>query len=458
MTRFFNWRILILAFFAMVVQDISAQMFYELIYDDQQGKEAHGLMFYVDDANCHLRLWTYVNGEHILNAYDYITEKADEDADTNYTIMASDSDNTPILIWLWDENETEEQQLVPYISFDEDDDPEDWVRAKAFAEVPLTALTPKYLNQFYTDEEEFYKQVCEAHAEAVQSEREVAEMRDGQSVEDKDDSVNSTSGQNRSTRTSAGNSVSVNSRPTMHLFVVANTEVADIGIACRTDLGNITNEMQGITKSLGIPLKQYTVTGQGYSKAKLKQQLANLVPGTNDIVFFLYTGHGFRFDDQKDVFPMMAFTTNDYQSLDGNYVALSDVYNEICKKGARLNIVLSDCCNSKIGEVRPLQGNTLFSRGNNNFSRKRLADLFYNAKGSILSTAASPGEYSWCDAAGGMFTLSFIQSLRKEISAMNKKAVSWQSIVDNTLRTALQRSSNSAKAQNGIKKMQMSKI
>lgn len=447
MSHFYNWKVALLSILLIISQNIAAQTFYELIYNDLNGKEAHGLMFYVDDQNCHLRLWNYVGKEHTLNAYDYITAKADENDEANYTIMASDSDNSPILIWLWDEDESEERQLVPYISFDEDDEPEDWVRAESFVEIPLTLLKPSYLNQFYTDEEDFYKQVCEAHYEALQSERETAQEGAAEEIEAAEAEV-----------AEKGSSMSVSSRPVLHLFVVANTEVADIGSACRTDYNNITNEMQGISRSLGLPMKKYFVTGQNYSKAALRQQLANLKPKPNDIVFFLYTGHGFRFDNQKDVFPLMALTTNDYQPLDGNYVALSDVYNEICKKGARLNIVLSDCCNSKIGEVRPLQGNTLFSRGNNNFSRKRLADLFYNAKGSILSTAASPGEYSWCDAAGGMFTLSFIQSLRKEISAMNNRAVSWQSIVDNTLKTALSRSSNAAKAQNGLKKMQMTKI
>ncbi len=447
MSQLCNWRATLLTLLLIMSQSLASQTFYELIYNDQNGKEAHGLMFYVDDQNCHLRLWNYAGSEHTLNAYDYITAKADENDEANYTIMASDSDNSPILIWLWDEDESEERQLVPYISFDEDDEPEDWVRAESFVEIPLTLLKPSYLNQFYTDEEDFYKQVCEAHFEALQSERETAQEEAVEDIEAAEAEV-----------ADKGSSMSISSRPVLHLFVVANTEVADIGSACRTDYNNITNEMQGITRSLGLPMKKYFVTGQNYSKAALRQQLASLKPKPNDIVFFLYTGHGFRFDNQKDVFPLMALTTNDYQPLDGNYVALSDVYNEICKKGARLNIVLSDCCNSKIGEVRPLQGNTLFSRGNNNFSRKRLADLFYNAKGSILSTAASPGEYSWCDAAGGMFTLSFIQSLRKEISAMNNRAVSWQSIVDNTLKTALSRSSNVAKAQNGLKKMQMSKI
>ena len=41
---------------------------------------------------------------------------------------------------------------------------------------------------------------------------------------------------------------------------------------------------------------------------------------------------------------------------------------------------------------------------------------------------------------------------------MNDSSVSWQSVVDNTLKSALLRSSNNAEAQNGLKKMQVVKL
>lgn len=484
---------------------LSAQTFYQLKYKDLDGNSITGLMYYVDGQASNLRLSFEIDGDSYYSSHDYLTEKSDEGEEDSYMVMASEDDDTPILIWLWDESETEAMQLVPYICFDEDDEPEDWVRAESFFEVPLRELTRDYLENFFgDDDDELFEAICVAHEENIESEREIirglgdgidifrvlytavteakgietdvdavmAETRselygqtgqgtaDNTNRNDSQGSGNNTLNTNPS-KTNLQNSsavCNVNDKPVMHLFLVANTQVADIGQACKVDFNNITNEMRGVAQSLGIRVKEYDVTGNNYSKSDLVKQLSALKPAENDIVFFLYTGHGFRFDDQKDEFPMMALTTNDYQPLEGNYVALSDVYDAICKKGARLNIVLSDCCNSQIGERRPLQGNTLFSRGNNNFSRKRLAELFFNAKGSILSTAASPGEYSWCDTAGGMFTLSFIQSLRKEISAMNNSSVSWQSVVDNTLKSALLRSSNNAEAQNGLKKMQVVKL
>lgn len=449
---------------------LMAQTFYEVQYTDKQGYENYGFMLYTDEEDCalYLRRHTKDGDDFSFRQLDYVSESNDKEKgeEDDYLIMACEEDNTPIFIWLWDKEESEEQQLVPYVTLDEDEEPEDWMRAKSFVELDLQALTPEYLAQYLDPESDLSKQITEARNETLEADRTadaerqaaIANLGDGTGIHNyilaAVEEAEKQSPQPGSVQSAAARATcNVGDRPMMHLFIVANTEVADIGSACRVDYNNIRNEMNGIAQSIGIRVKEYDVTGANYSKADLQQQIASLRPATNDIVVFLYTGHGFRFDDQQDPYPMMALTSNDYQPLEGNYVALSDVYNAICKKGARLNIVLSDCCNSKLGERRPLEGNTLFSRGSNNFSRKRLTELFFNAKGSLLSTAASPGEYSWCDAAGGMFTLSFIQSLRREISAMSTGAVSWQSVVDNTLKNALQRSSNNAEAQNGLKKV-----
>lgn len=428
---------------------LSAQTYYEVKYTDKQGYQNEGLMLYYDDEDCTLYLrrhktngsnfsfhvWKYVAATPEDEEKDSKKKKDDED-DMDYVIMVCEEDDTPSFIWLPDEDDPETLQALPYISMSEDEEVDDWIQAKSFREVTLRQLSPEYLQRYINRNSDLFRQITQARREAL--------------GEDRQQQVNVAQNNN--------NSESVNQRPVMHLLLVANTDVADIGSACKIDFNNIRNEMNGIAQSLGIAFKEYDVTGNNYSKNGLKAKLNMLNPASNDIVMFLYTGHGFRFDDQRDPYPMMALTSNDYQSLNDNYVALSDVYNAIVQKGARLNIVLSDCCNSKIGEVRPLDGNTLFSRGNNNYSRQRLTDLFFNTRGSLISTAASPGQYSWCDSSGGMFTLSFIQSLRREISALNNAQVSWQSVVDNTIKVALQRSTKNAKAQNGLKSVRISNL
>ncbi|WP_373830408.1 caspase family protein, partial [Bacteroides heparinolyticus] len=179
----------------------------------------------------------------------------------------------------------------------------------------------------------------------------------------------------------------------------------------------------------------------------------SLQPGSDDIVFFIYSGHGFRFDNQTSKYPCFDLTTSQYDDVeDDNYLQMSDIYNEICGKEARLNIVLSDCCNTPIGVEAPYREvGTLFSRSSNNYSVKRLGQLFLQARGSLISTAASPGETSVCDMTGGYFTLSFIRSLRKEINAVNQQSVSWENIINNTIAAARQRGQEVGNRQQGLK-------
>ena len=98
MNRLAGIRMLLAALMLCIAPTAFAQTFYELVYNDLAGNEAHGLMYYVDDTDCHLRLWTVDEDdtdERSLAAYDYITVKADEADEVNYTIMACDDDDAP---------------------------------------------------------------------------------------------------------------------------------------------------------------------------------------------------------------------------------------------------------------------------------------------------------------------------------------------------------------------------
>ena len=169
---------------------------------------------------------------------------------------------------------------------------------------------------------------------------------------------------------------------------------------------------------------------------------------------FVYTGHGFRFKDQQDYYPCLDLSSSAYEDAEENFMALSDIFSTIVSKHARLNIVLSDCCNSIVNMNQPVvRSNSLFSRSNTNFNLQKLSSLFLKTKGDIIATAASPGEYSWCGDNGGFFLLSFFESLRSQISALNQGTPSWNTLINNTISSAARKTDNNAstKRQNGLK-------
>ena len=82
------------------------------------------------------------------------------------------------------------------------------------------------------------------------------------------------------------------------------------------------------------------------------------------------------------------------------------------------------------------------------------------SEGNIIATAASPGEVSWCGDNGGFFLLSFFESLRSQISALNQDEPSWDTVINNTISSAARKTDGSdyCKRQNGLKDVEVSNV
>ena len=265
-----------------------------------------------------------------------------------------------------------------------------------------------------------------------------------------------------------GSNGKVNTRPTntnnnapckMWAILVADTYDENIGEDDAYDNLALNKELKAIAQCLGIEVSITNITAnRAYNKRNLANAISNLKPAQNDIVFFCFNGHGFRWDDQKDMYPNICMIGPE-DDVYGNYVATTDIYNAIKAKGARLSVVITDCCNSKFGEYGPRQKeNTLYSRTNTRVSKKRMQELFLGTKGVILATAAKPGEYAWSfDGTGSAFTQSFIAQLRKEASATQTEAPNWQRLVDNAIESARRKTTSCENTQHGMRYMSISK-
>jgi hypothetical protein len=250
-----------------------------------------------------------------------------------------------------------------------------------------------------------------------------------------------------------GEAANPNRFTTLHLVVVANTKITDIGAGCRVDERNVVREFESISKTLGINLKTYLINDEQFNVTQTQNTLDRLSPTSNDIVVFIYRGHGFRWSDQSEPWPQMDLRNSNYGKISqSTSIGLTQAFNTIRSKNARLNIVLADCCNNDIGINRrsetPLDD--LESKGS--YDTDKLKKLFLESKGSIISCAASPGEYSWVNTAkGGFYTLSFIEALRKEVSSKNRNEPTWESVLKETVDGAKTKTEkcNDCTAQNG---------
>jgi hypothetical protein len=239
----------------------------------------------------------------------------------------------------------------------------------------------------------------------------------------------------------------------LHLIIVANTSISDIGAGCNVDKRNLISEFQQISNTLKIGFKKYIVEGSNFTKTQTLSTLNNLSVNSNDIIIFIYRGHGFRWSNQTETWPQMDLRTDNYTRFGANTsFGLQEAYTIIQSKKARLNIVLADCCNNDIGMNKINNSPYMQMQSKNIYDVVKLRKLFIETEGNILSCAASPGEYSWVNSViGGFYTVSFMQALREEVSYLNKNTPNWTTILNSTIQNAKNKTNmcSNCSAQNG---------
>lgn len=238
----------------------------------------------------------------------------------------------------------------------------------------------------------------------------------------------------------------------LHLIVVANSLDLTIGSGCEVDCKKLNIEFDDISEALGIGYESHIITGKEFTQDNVLKTVRALTPGPNDIVVFFYRGHGFRWSDQESAWPQMSMRYSNFQPLVG--LPLIDIYNEIKGKGARLNLVFGDMCNNDIGLSQPMTNASSAMQSNFYPSMEKLNHLFLDARGSIISAAAKPGEVSWVNNYdGGLYTTSFLEALHKEVSKYSGTG-DWNNLIDYTIQKAEYKSTagcSNCTAQHGIK-------
>lgn len=236
-----------------------------------------------------------------------------------------------------------------------------------------------------------------------------------------------------------------NSSVTMHLIIVANIE--DTGIGGNIDAREIQREFRLAANEIGITFKPIVVTGFGFNRTNVVNTLNNLKPNPNDIVVFVYTGHGFRFDDDSDPYPRFDLT-RERQTIFGNNLPAYEVYNSLKSKGARLNITIVDACNSKINMNKPdYDEGVVLKPSDAGINGRAVASLFLNTRGNVIVASASKGEKSAGNSViGGFFIHSFLDAFMYETSIANSSSPSWLTIITNAKSYAYKKSKGNQNA------------
>lgn len=244
------------------------------------------------------------------------------------------------------------------------------------------------------------------------------------------------------TKSKSRGSAPLGANITLHLLIVSDIGDKTIGIGCSKDEQKLIDIYTRIAEKLNITsLDTVFISGDRYSKENVDNALNALKPGKDDIVIFHYTGHGFNNRNPKDSFPNM-FLRNDkanwtYADLPKFSLNMEDTYNFIVKKGARLNLVFSDCCNTLFPKLEPLEVGRIArpTRGFMDFNTDKCKAFFIDQRLSVLATAAKFDQKAkGTDGDGSFFTYAYVETLKDLLSpAFNTlPELSWEALLKRT--------------------------
>jgi hypothetical protein len=226
--------------------------------------------------------------------------------------------------------------------------------------------------------------------------------------------------------------------PTIYLIIVANTKDPTIGKGCKKDVKAMRELFKKLTGFIHFPLNEKLIQGVSYTQVNILKALDEVQPKKNDCVVFYYTGHGFSYEKEtSQKFPQMDFRSNPADSninvVHAHTKNLSEIFDLIKAKGARLNLVIGDCCNSLIDYKRLHTSDKKvvvekFIPVNTEFCKR----LFNNLGASVMVAAAKKGQFAITDEIiGSIFTYSLLKKIKEQVSSSAPvRDMSWEKMLN----------------------------
>jgi len=221
---------------------------------------------------------------------------------------------------------------------------------------------------------------------------------------------------------------------TVHAIIVGansdNDRILSEGLT--VDLEGINEELALIEQNTKLEIRTYDFTGHNFENENLRNTIKNINCNNDDVIFFYYTGHGFRYSNQRDQWPTLAVGYHIHSMMEAyqQSISLNDIITTLKNKNARLIICLVDCCNSDVAFEAPIieefkgQVNLSFSIRN----PERFKELYENSTGIIIASSSIPGQVSKCNPKlGSYFTSSFVE-VHKELTSISNNS-NWEDMI-----------------------------
>lgn len=222
----------------------------------------------------------------------------------------------------------------------------------------------------------------------------------------------------------------------IHLLIVAMTKDSVIGNSAMLDVRRAIKTFGAVAEALTLKNNFFvdTVIGENYNRTNILKAINKLNPQRGkDIVIFYYSGHGFTNPKQPaKKFPFLDLLNplqNPRPLAIDSAMNIEDIYTILKQKGARLNLVISDCCNNRMEDKPIKKPAPPGHRGEIDMTKWNKANVkslfFFDKPLSMLATAATKGERAASnDRYGGFYSNNFLLALTSYFS-YDKAAPLW---------------------------------
>lgn len=221
--------------------------------------------------------------------------------------------------------------------------------------------------------------------------------------------------------------VNINAQ-TLHTIVFCNTIDESIGRSMSIEFLNMKNQVKTWASLIDYDEDHHELEGRNCTRANLKTIIDQMDVEKDDVILTFYGGHGSHAENDPDPWPQ--YLMNSGFENQGNWVPMASLQKWVEAKGARLSIIISNCCNvvQKATTKKPLwaMGGDYTSLDNlNSANYKRL----FAAKGLVMATSSKVPEPSWCGIPdGGLYTCDFIQAMK--LVGTGSVAPDWESVLN----------------------------
>ena len=210
---------------------------------------------------------------------------------------------------------------------------------------------------------------------------------------------------------------------TLHFISIADSKDATIGEGAAANAKQLAAYAKQVATITTLKLNLVEITGSSFSCQAIEKAVSQLAPGSDDVVVFYYSGHGFAPTDAAAMsrFPWL------YCGPVAPFPSLENIASRLKVKNARLTIVMADSCNV----VMPISAAAPAAPFEVSSAAQRIRTMFMKYKGSLIVSSSARDEYSWYRKTGGLFTTKLVPLLSDPPSEIANSKL-WSEILKKT--------------------------